>query len=58
MEAASIAIWEKDLVAVGIAISIWGFNSAFLIQGKALSDIQTTWQSDRVSGVYRVNKPF
>ena len=43
MEAASVAIWEKDLVAVGIAMSILGFNSAFLIHGEAPSDIQTTW---------------
>ena len=34
MEAVSVAIWEKDLVVVGIATGIWGINSAFLIQGK------------------------
>ena len=58
MEVVSVAIWEKDLVAVGIATGIWGINSAFLIQGKSLSHLQATWKSDCVSGVCRVNKPF
>ena len=37
MEAASIAIWNKNKIAVGLAIGTWGINIPFLIQGMSCS---------------------
>lgn len=36
MEAVSVAIWNRNLVAVVLATIVWTVNSAFLIQGKHL----------------------
>jgi hypothetical protein len=33
MEAASVAIWDRKMVVVAIATTIWGINGLFLIQG-------------------------
>jgi hypothetical protein len=33
IEAASIAIWNKNRIAVALAIGTWAINVAFLIQG-------------------------
>jgi hypothetical protein len=35
-EAASIAIWNKNRVAVGMALCIWVINVGFLIEGRSL----------------------
>ena len=34
MEVTSVAIWNRNMVAVVIATIVWTVNSAFLIQGK------------------------
>lgn len=35
--AASIAIWDRNKIAVALAISTWGINVAFLIEGMSFS---------------------
>jgi hypothetical protein len=33
---ASIAIWNRNKLAVGISLGVWGCNVAFLVQGRPL----------------------
>ena len=33
---ASIAIWNREKLVVGISLGVWGCNAAFLVQGKPL----------------------
>ena len=35
MEATSVAIWKRNVFAVGIATTIWVINGAIVIQGKS-----------------------
>jgi hypothetical protein len=60
MEATSVAIWKRNIAAVGIAAIIWINNCAFFIQGKSpSSDFGQSGaliQSGLVSGILRVNK--
>ena len=44
MSATSVAIWNRNAVAVGIAATIWVINCAFFIHGKSQSlDSQGTF---------------
>ena len=35
MEATSVAIWKRNIVAVATASTIWTVNGAFFIQGES-----------------------
>jgi hypothetical protein len=39
IEAPSIAIWNRQKVVVAVAISVWGIDVAFLIQGEVSSPL-------------------
>ena len=39
---ASIAIWNKNKVIVGLSILVWGINGSFLVQGESLSSHSRT----------------
>ncbi len=57
MESTSVAIWDKNTVAVVIASMTWAINSAFLIQGMSQTLGSPGYPSNFiVSGVSRVNK--
>jgi len=34
---ASIAVWDKNKVVVGLATIVWGINGSFLVFGESLS---------------------
>lgn len=34
---ASIAVWNKNKVIVGLATIVWGINGSFMVQGESLS---------------------
>jgi hypothetical protein len=33
----SIAVWQKNKLAIGLAIGVWLINASFLLEGKTLS---------------------
>jgi hypothetical protein len=54
MEANSVAIWKRNIVAVGIAASIWVNNGVFFIRGESPSLDNQVHPSDLVG--YQVSR--
>jgi len=56
----SVAIWNKNKIAIAIATSLWVTNVAVIIQGKSSAPssrpLSIPSRRDIVSGIARVNK--
>ena len=56
MEATSVAIWKRNMVAVVIASVIWAVNGAFFFQGKSSIVRQPRHPSNLVGCRYLAGK--
>ena len=59
IEVSSIAIWNRNKVAVVIAISVWGINVVFLVEGGCLPfPLYEVFTRCFVTGAARVSHEF